>query len=331
MKKTTGATGPVFGLCLQWLLFGCLALLMAAPSFGQSYPDRPIRLILPFPEGGGVNIVARTVGERLSEIWGQQLVHDNRPGAGSRLGAELASKAAPDGYTLLMTSISHTTSAAMYPTSYNPIESFAPITMVVSTPLALVAHPSLPAQSIKALTMLAKERPGKLNFGSSGYGGITHLAGELFNAMAGVKMVHVSYKGGAPALTDVMGGHIELLFISLPGAVPHIVSGKVRGLAVTSEKRATSIPEVPAMNESIPGYAVVNWYGILAPAGTPKQIVGKLHADIVTALRKPETTRVLVKMGSDVVGNSPAEFTAILRTDIDRWTKLVKQAGIVAK
>ena len=317
----------------QWTRRATAGLLASAVcSVGavcaQPYPQRPIRIIVAFPPGGAADILARIVGQRLSEMWGQQVVIDNRPGAGSTLGAELAAKAAPDGYTLLTISSSHAASAGLYKLNYHPVDSFVPITELASTPQVLLAHPSFPAMSVEQLIALAKATPGKINYGSAGNGSTTHLAGELFAGMAGVKLVHIPYKGGNPALTDLLGGQIQLMFLSLPPALPLIRSGKARALAVTSLKRDPTLPQVAAIAETVPGYEATNWYGVLAPRGTPTAIVDKLSTDIVDVVKNPEVIRIFENQGAAPVGNSPEQFKTYLQSEIAKWTKVIKTAGI---
>jgi tripartite-type tricarboxylate transporter receptor subunit TctC len=285
-------------------------------------------MIVGFPPGGAADIVARILAQRLSAPWGQQMVVDNRPGAGSTLGSEIAAKSAPDGYTLLMISSSYAASAGLYRTSYDPVGSFEPVTLVASAPQVLIANPSLPAKSISDLIALAQAKPKALNYGSAGNGSTTHLAGELFSQMSGVSIVHVPYKGGAPALTDLVGGQIQLAFLALPPALPHVKSGKVLALAVTSAKRSPSLPQIPTIGETVRGYEATNWYGVLAPKGVPKPILGKLNADIVKTVRDPDVGRIIENQGADPVGSTPAEFAEYLRTEIAKWTKVIAKAGV---
>jgi tripartite-type tricarboxylate transporter receptor subunit TctC len=311
------------------ILFACAGVFASiGGTHAQTYPDRPVRLIVGFPPGGAADIIARILGQKLSETWGQQVVIDNRSGAGSTIGSEITAKAAPNGYTLLMISSSHAASAGLYKTSYMPVDSFAPVTLVASAPQALLANPSFPAKTLEDLLARAKAEPNKLSYGSAGNGSTTHLAGELLTEMANVKMVHVPYKGGAPALTDLMGGQIPLMFLALPPALPQIKSGKVRAIALTSIKRSPALPQVPAIAETVPGYEATNWYGVLAPRGISPQLVQKLYSDIGTALRNADVARSIVAQGADVVGSTPQEFTTYLRSEIDKWTKVIKLAGI---
>jgi tripartite-type tricarboxylate transporter receptor subunit TctC len=316
-------------LSRRFALLACAgACAFAGAGSAQTYPDHPVRMIVGFPPGGAADIVARIVSQKLSATWGQQVVVDNRPGAGSTIGSDITAKSNPDGYTLLMISSSHAASAGLYKTSYDAVKSFAAVTLVATTPQTLLANTALPVKSMEELIAAAKARPGKFSYGSAGNGSTTHLAGELLTRMAGIKLVHVPYKGGAPALTDLMGGQIELAFLALPPALPHIKAGKVKALGVTSLKRSPALPQTQAIAEVVPGYEAVNWYGVLAPAGTPAAILKKLHADIVSTLRDPEVARAIENQGAAVVGNSPQEFTAYLRSEIEKWTRLIQSAGI---
>lgn len=299
---------------------------------GQEFPTKPMRVIVGFPAGGAADILARIVAQRLTENLRQQVIVDNRPGAGSTIGAEIASKATPDGYTLLMISSSHVTNAGLYgQLSYHPVNSFAPIVQVASAAQVLLANPSLPAKSVGELIALARSKPGRLNFASSGKGGLTHLAAELFMRMAGVSLVHVPYKGGAPALADVIGGQVEIMFLSLPPALPQIKAGKVTALAVTSARRSSSLPQVPAIAESgVPGFEVDNWYGILAPKGTPNSVVTKLNAEVIRVVRAPDIAASFVRLGAEPESTNPDEFRRYMLTEMAKWMKVIKDSGIRA-
>jgi tripartite-type tricarboxylate transporter receptor subunit TctC len=307
------------------------ALFTAATlSLAQNYPTRPVRLIVGFPPGGAVDLLARITAPRLGEKWGQQVVVDNRPGAGSRIAAEIAAKAAPDGYTLLMITSSHAVGAGLYgKLAYHPVDSFAAVTLVGSTPLVVLTHPSLPVKSVKDLIALAKARPGQLNFGSSGTGGITHLAGELFKGMTGINIVHVPYKGTGPAFTDFIAGQVELMFPALPGALPHVKAGRVRAVAMSSAKRSPALPAVPTVVEAgVAGYEVTNWYGLLAPAGTDAKIVGRLHDEFAAVLTMSDVAEAFARAGAEPLSSMPRDFEAYLRSEVARWTKVIKDAGV---
>ena len=310
-------------------LLSCL-LLVAATAQAQIYPSRVVRLVVPFAAGGSTDIVGRTVGQKLNEIWGQPVVVDNRPGGSTVIGTDVVAKSPPDGYTLLVTPAPFTivpSLTAKLP--YDPAKDFEPITLINTTPLVVVVHPGVPAASVKELIALAKRRPGALNYGSSGSGGSNHLAGELFNAMAGVKMVHIPYKGNAPALTDLIGGHVDVVFNGLTSAMPFIKSGKLRALAVTSLARAGALPDMPTLDElGLKGFQAVAWNGLTAPARTPKDVIGKINSDLLKVIRSPELVERLKAEGSDPVGNSPAEYSAFLRDEISKWAKVIKFAGV---
>ncbi len=311
----------------------CVALMIGVvgcAAIAQPYPSKPVRVIVGFPPGGAVDILTRIMAPKVSERWGQQVVVDNRSGAGSMIAAEIVSNAAADGYTLLMITASHIVSASLYQKlAFHPVDSFTAVTQVASTPTALLAHPSLPVKSVKELIALAKARPGQLNFGSSGIGSILHLAAELFKGMAGINIVHVPYKGAGPAYTDLIGGHLELMFGAVPSALPHVKAGKLRAIAVTSAKRWPALPEVPTIAESgIPEYEVTNWYGLLAPAGTARQIVERLHDDFAEVVRMQDVAKAFVNSGADPVGSTPQQFNAHLRSEFAKWTRVIKDAGV---
>jgi tripartite-type tricarboxylate transporter receptor subunit TctC len=311
-----------------WIIPACgLACGMAC---AQNYPQRPVRLVVPFPAGGSTDIVGRTVALKLTELWGQSVIVDNRPGGGTMIGTEAVARAAPDGYTLLVTPAPFTINPSLLKkVPYDALNDFAPITLINTTPLVLVVNPGVPAKSVKELIALAKANPGKLNFGSSTIGGSNHLAGEFFNAMAGVKMVHVPYKGNAPALTDLVGGHIDLIFNGLTSALPLIKTDKLRALAVTSLKRAGALPEVPTIDESgLKGFEAVAWNGLAAPAATPREVIAKISTDVLKVVNSPELHERLKSEGSDPVGDTPAEFAAFLRNEIAKWAKVIKFAKV---
>jgi len=299
------------------------------PAAAQNYPTKPIRLIVPFAPGGGTDILARVIGRKLGESMGQQVVVDNRAGAGGNIGTELAATASPDGHTILMVSASYAVNASVYKLAFDPVKDLMAVTQVASVPFVLVAHPSLPANSVKELITLAQTRPGKLNYASSGNGSSPHLAGELFTMMTGTKMVHVPYKGGAPALAEVIGGQVPLLFSTVIQALPQLKAGKLKAIAVGSLKRSSALPEVPTIAESgVAGYDVTNWFGVLAPGTTPKPIVLRLNKEIAQHLRSADLRARLASEGADPVGSSPAEFERVIRNDIEKYTRIVKAAGI---
>lgn len=296
----------------------------------QKYPTKPIRMIVPFVPGGGTDIVARSIAQKLTEALGQSVVVDNRAGGGGTIGAETTVRAAPDGYTIIMVSGSYATNAALYKLSYDPIRDVSPIALIGETGFMVSVHPSVPVKNIKELIAYAKAKPGALNFGSTGTGGITHLATELFDMMAGTKMTHIPYKGTGAALTDLMGGQIQIMFGSLPSLVPQNKGGKVRGLAVTTLKRNNAVPDMPTVAESLPGYEAILWYGLWGPKGLSKEIVTRLNTEVARALALPDIRERLAGEGVEPDGGPPERFSDILKRDIPKWTKVVKDANIKA-
>jgi tripartite-type tricarboxylate transporter receptor subunit TctC len=318
-----------------WTAGGLVLLLAglapATPAGAQPYPNRPVRIIVPFPPGGGVDISNRIVISRLSDILGQQIVIENRSGASGNLGAEIAAKATPDGYTLFGTSIAqHGVSPALYKKlPYDAVRDFAPISLYGTTPNVLVVHPSVPAKSVAEFIAYAKAGGGKINYASPGVGTSPHMTMELFKLATGVNLVHVAYKGGAPALQDVMGGHIPTLFGNLPEQLGAIKAGRTRALAVSSAKRNPTLPDVPAVAESgFPGFDVSSWYGLVAPAKVPKPILDKLNADLVKTLNLPEIREKFAQQSVEVQPTTREEFAAWIRNEIAKWTKVTKEAGI---
>ncbi|HSN40326.1 MAG TPA: tripartite tricarboxylate transporter substrate binding protein [Burkholderiales bacterium] len=298
----------------------------------QSYPVRPIRLIAPSSPGSGVDIVARIVGQKLSENLKQQILIENRAGAGANLGAEIAAKAAPDGYTLFMGTPAHAINMSLYHRlNYDIVKDFIPISLVTTGQYVLVVHPSLPAKNVKGLIALAKARPGQLNYASAGNGNATHLAGELFKSLTKLNIVHVPYKGTGPALTDLIGGQVQFMFANLTAGLPHIKSGKLRALAVTGAARSSAAPDIPTVIESgVPGYTVTSWYGVLAPAATSQEIINRLNGEIAKVMRSPDMKDRLAGEGAEPTSSTPAEFAAFIKTEIAKWGKVVREAGISA-
>ena len=311
-----------------WLVAG---VLWAAGSAAQNYPTKPIRMICPFAPGGGTDFVARIVGKELNDALGQPLVVDNRGGAGGAIGTELAARSTPDGYTLLLGSagplaIQPGLSARL---PYDSLRDFAPVTLVSSMPYVLVVHPSLPVKSMQELLALARAKPGQLNFASPGNGTTTHLATELLKMLAKVDVVHVPYKGVAPALTDLLAGQVQFMSGDLSSVLPQVKAGRLRALAVTGAQRSSFVPELPTIAESgVPGYAASGWFGVLAPAATPRGIITRLNAVIVKGIRGAEAHQRLAALGGDVVANTPAEFAAYIRADLAKWSKLIKVIGL---
>jgi tripartite-type tricarboxylate transporter receptor subunit TctC len=289
-----------------------------------------VRLVVPFAPGGSTDIVARVLGQKLNEIWGQPVLVDNRAGGSTVIGTEIVVKAPPDGHTLLVTPAPFTIVPSLIAKlPYDPQKDFEPITLINTTPLVVVVHPAVPATSIKGLIALAKSKPGALNYGSSGSGGSNHLAGELFNAMAAVKMVHVPYKGNAPALQDLVGGHVDVVFNGLTSALPLVKAGKLRALGMTSLNRSSTLPEVPTLDEAgLKGFQAVAWNGLTAPGRTPKNIVDRINADVLKVVRAPELVEKLRAEGSDPVGSTVEQYSAFLRDEIAKWRKVIRFAGI---
>jgi tripartite-type tricarboxylate transporter receptor subunit TctC len=306
------------------VFMGCIAAAQA------QYPVKPIRFILPFPPGGGTDTLGRIIGAKLSEALGQQVVMDNRPGAGANIGAELAAKSPPDGYTLLMGNIAHSINVTLYSKlNYNFLRDLAPVSLLASTPNIVVVHPSVPATSIKQLVALAKARPNELDVASSGSGSSAHLAGVLFMQLAGVKMNHVPYKGGGPAVIALVSGEVSVGFATTPSVIAHIKSGRLRGLAVTGAQRSASTPDLPTVSEAgVKGYEVTGWYGILVPAGTPQDVISRLHAESVKVIKLPDVRQKLDAAGFEAIGTTPEEFGAFMRSEVEKWAKVVKAAGV---
>jgi tripartite-type tricarboxylate transporter receptor subunit TctC len=297
-----------------------------------AYPSKPIRLIIPFPAGGASDVVARIVVQRMSESLGQNIFIDNRGGAAGNIGTEIASKAPPDGYTITFGNLStHAINAAIYKLPFSPDRDFAPITVVAVLTNILVVHPTLPVHSVKELISLARARPQQIDYASAGSGSPAHLAGEMFNSMAKVKLNHVPFKGGAPATNDLVAGHVAIMFNAMPAAMPHVHNGRLRALAVTTANRSRGAPEVPTIAESgLQGYDLSSWNGFLAPAGASKAVVTRLRDEVVKALQIADVNKRLVSMGADPSGNTPEEFAAIMRADLARMAKLVKESGAKA-
>lgn len=311
-------------MLLLFLAAGC------ATALAQTYPAKPIRMIAPFPPGGTTDILARVAGQKITEALGQQVIIDNRPGAGGNIGTELVAKAAPDGYTLLTAPGSTLTinPSLFAKLSYDVLKDFAPVTIIAAVPNLLVVHPSLPVKSVKELVALAKARPGQLNYASTGAGQSTHLSMELFKTMAGIDAVHIPYKGSSPALADLLGGQVSLMFDNMPSSLPHVKAGKLRALAVSTLKRSPALPQLPTVAESgLPGFEVSVWFGVLAPAGTPRDIVTKLNGAIVKSLQTPDVHERLVSQGAEAIGNTPEQFTAQMQRDLVKWAKVVKDSG----
>jgi tripartite-type tricarboxylate transporter receptor subunit TctC len=318
------------------LFFGFFLLATCANSaaLAQTYPTKSIRMIVGYPPGGGTDIVGRMVAQKLGESFGQTVVVDNRGGATGNIGTELAARAAPDGYTILMGNVApNAINVSLYSKlAFDPVKDFEPVSLVASTPNILVVHPSLPVKTVSDLVALAKARPGALNYPSAGIGSSSHLAGELLAILAGINIVHVPYKGGGPALVDLLSGQMQIMFATMPAAMPHVKAGKVRPVAVTSARRSQAMPGLPTIAETgVKDYAAATWYGVLAPARTPRPVVTRLHGEIVKILSAPETKERLLAQGFEPVGSSPDEFGAYIKSEIAKWGKVIRAAGIRAE
>ena len=317
---------------LAALFAGLVALTVTAVTeAADSYPSKPLRMVITFPAGGPSDVVVRLVTQRMTEEWGHPVIIDNRGGAGGIVGTEVVAHAPPDGYTFLVgTAGGMTINPALHAKlSYDPFRDFAPVGMLVMNPQILIAHPSVPAKTVRELVQYAKERPGQLNFGSAGSGTATHLGLELLKLSTGMQAVHVPYKGGAPALTDLVGGQIQLLWLSIPSVLPHVKSGRLRALAVSTLKRSASALEVPTVAESgYPGFEYANWNALFVPAATPQARIAKINARVVKALNEPEIAQKLVAQGADPAPGTPAELGRYMQTDHERWKKVISSAGI---
>jgi len=309
-----------------------LAIALAVPlwAWAQAYPSKPLHFVVPYPAGGPLDTVARLVGQKVSESLKQPVLVENKPGAGGNIGADMVAKAAPDGYTLLMGAVAtHAINPTLYASiPYDAQKDSIPVTQIASTPNVLVVNPSLPVHSVQEFIAYAKAHPGELNFGSGSTGSAGHLAGELFKSMAGVQMTHVPYKGAAPAMTDLIGGRLQLMFDNLASSLVQIKAGKVRALAVTTAKRTELAPELPTIAESgLPGFDINTWFGLFVPAGTPPAIVQRLHGEFVKALEAPDVRSKMLALGAEPVGNSPGEFAQYIRSEAVKYAKLVKASG----
>jgi tripartite-type tricarboxylate transporter receptor subunit TctC len=306
------------------LVMLCVGCTVAGSAY--AYPERPLRFLIPFPPGGGADSLARIAGQPAGERLGQQIVIDNRPGAGGNIAAEVAAKAAPDGYTLLQANVAHAISAALYSKlGYDLLNSFAPVTQLGSIPFVLAINPSLGVSSVRELIALAKAKPGQLNYASSGNGGPSHLAMEMFKSMADVNIRHVPYKGGVSAATDLIAGQVQMGFFTVAVALPLVAGGRVKVIAIASAQRSPLVPDIPTVGESgLPGHEATTWFGVMVPKGTPAPIVDKLHAVFTQVLKLPDVRERLVNQGFDVIGSTPGEFGAYIRSELKRWSRVVK-------
>ena len=313
----------------SWVFAIGLAL-GAVDALAQSYPTKPIRIIVPFPPVGAADLLTRTIGQKLTEAWGQQIIVDNRPGVGGNLGVELAAKAPPDGYTAVMAAV--TTNAVGMSTytklGYHLERDLAPVALAGNVPHILVAHPTLPARNVKELIALGKARPGEIIFASQGQGTLSHLEQEMLKQMGGFTALHVPYKGSAPGLADLIPGNVQLFFDSIPSALSHVKTGRIRAIGVASSKRSPALPEVPAINESLKGFEADNWFGLLMPAGTPREIIMKVNAEVLKILATQEVKDRLLAQGGVAVGGTPEQFAERIKADIAKWGKVARTAGI---
>jgi len=313
----------------QAAISACIGLGFALPALGQTFPDKPVRLISPYAPGGGNDIVSRIVAEQLSKLWGQSVIVENRPGAGGNIGTNIVAKAAPDGYTLVMGSLSYAINASLYSSlPFDPVKDLTPVTLLASGSYMLVAHPSLPAHSVKELIELAKRTPERISYASAGNGSGGHLGMEMFRKAAGIELVHVPYKGQAPATSDVLGGQVPLTFDNVITAMPNVKADRLRALAVTGLQRSPLAPDVPTMVESgFPGFEVNPWFGLLAPAGTPPEVVRKISADCAQVLALPQVKALLRAQGAEAVGSTEEQFAEYMASEIEKWRQVVKETG----
>jgi tripartite-type tricarboxylate transporter receptor subunit TctC len=314
---------------MPWARALLLVVLLPGISFSQEYPAHPVRIVVPSPPAGGTDIVGRVLAQHFSKAFGQQFFVENKPGAGNLIGIEAAARSAPDGYTLLMTASTIVLNTVLYKTvPYDPIRDFAPITLAATAPNILIVNPSVPAKSVAELIALAKQKPGALSYGTPGIGTSPHLCMELLKYMAGIDIQHVPYRGTAAAVTDVMSGQIQAAFATALTAKPQVDAGRVRALAVSGPRRVAALPAVPPVGETVPGYEAMQWYGLLAPAGTPPAFIERLNAEALVALRAEETKHRLAADGAEPLGSTPAEFGAFIRRELDKWARVARAAGI---
>jgi len=312
---------------LPWAL-----VLWCGFAFAQSFPLKPVKIIVAFPPGGGTDIVARLVGARLADVWGQPVVVENRAGASGTIGTEAAARAEPDGHTLFMATMGNmTANQHLYKMTVDPLRALAPITKVVDVHFVFMANPALPAGNVAEVIALAKKRPGEIAYSSSGPGGAPHLAMELFKRQAGIDLQHIPYKGSSQSISDLIGGRVMLTMDSLVQSAPHIRAGRLKALAVLGPKRSALFPDVPTVAETLPGYSLTNWFGLLAPAGTPKEVIAKIFVDTRKVLAEPEVNKRIADLGADAVGNTPEEFGAAMRAESAQWAEIIRAAHIKAE
>ena len=315
------------GFTLLMILLGIVSGIALAQK--SRYPDKPVRFVVPFAPGGGTDIIARAMAQKLSEAFGQSVVVDNRGGAGGTIGAEIAAKSTPDGYTMIMVSGSYAVNAGLYKLPYDPLNGIDTVTLVGTSPFIVALNPSVPVKNVKELIALAKAKPASLNYASTGTGGITHMATELFRLMAGIDIVHIPYKGTGPALNDVIGGQVQMIFGSILATLPQVKSGRLKGIAVSGSKRSDAAPDMPTVAESgLPGYEVTLWYGVWGPKGLPKEVISRWNAELAKILKSPDMRARLATEGLDALGSTPGEFRAHLKAEIAKWAKVIKDANV---
>ena len=308
-------------------------LVLSAGAWAQAFPAKTVRIVVPFPPGGGTDVIARVAAQKLTESWGQQVIVDNKAGASGTIGSELVAKSPADGYTLLLTATHHAINLGMYKQlPYDTLRDFVPVAYIAASPNLLLLHPSVPANNVRELIAYAKSKPGGHNYASSSVGGATHLTGELFKTAAGIELQHIPYKGAAPAMTDLLGGQVPMMIDVIPTALAHVRSGRLKAIAVTSARRTTVMPEVPTVAESgLPGFEAISWFGLYAPAATPKDTVNKLNADFNRVLQLPEVKEKLAAQGAEPIAMTPEQFASYLKVEIAKWAKAIKESGAKAE
>ena len=310
---------------------GLVLAAFCGAAAAQNYPAKTVRMVVGYPPGGPTDVLARIVSQKLTQTWGQQVIVDNRPGASGMIGAEFTARAAPDGYTLLMAPVTYAVTPSLFAKmTYDVEKDLSPVAQVAAAPFILVVHPTLPVKTVKDLIALDRRSPGQINFASASTGGMPHLAGELFNSMTGTKLVHIPYKGAAPATTDLLSGQVTLMFNNMLSAMPQVKAGRLRAVAVTSSKRSAAAPELPTIAETVPGYEASGWYGALAPAATSKELIGRLNAEMNRIMKMPDVTQRLAGDGVEAVGTTPEQFGAYLKQEVAKWGKVVKASGAKA-
>jgi tripartite-type tricarboxylate transporter receptor subunit TctC len=313
------------------LLAGLVLAALCGTAAAQNYPAKTVRMVVGYPPGGPTDVIARLVSQKLTQSLGQQVIVDNRPGASGMIGAELTVRAAPDGYTLLMVPVTYAVTPSLFAKmTYDVEKDLAPVAQVAAAPFILVVHPTLPVKTVKDLITLDRRNPGQINFASASTGGMPHLAGELFNSMTGTKLVHIPYKGAAPATTDLISGQVTLMFNNMLSAMPQVKAGRLRAVAVTSTKRSAAAPELPTIAETVPGYEASGWYGAFAPAATPRDIINRLNTEMNRAMKMPDVIQRLAGDGVEAVGTTPEQFAAYLKQEVAKWGKVVKASGAKA-